>query len=1457
MGTKLRRALKVLGIAVASLAVLLVLLYALRLPLFGRFITTRIEEGLGQALGGRYSLGGVEGTLLADITLLDLATEEAPTEGSVRGLALRRAHVEYDLLGLLFGDAPLSAIERVEIEGADVRLDVTGDSEDDDGSLPSLVSDPIDDPLPSLAIHGRLELALGGAPFRVEDLAITSASKDAIGLRVARVYAGDERVEGSIEGQLERVDPSTLRWVSTTRLGEVGLPEATYLTNGRVDASLVTRGGALRVEVAPTAAKAETETLDLARLPRWVAALLPEATLPSSGAIVGSATIRGTRPLGLEADVQVRALRWHDVEARRIDILAHTDAQDIIRIDRIEAEVGEAVLRVREAHLDPTHPYWIRSAEVIEANIPDLSAVLPDYERATALQITARKADGARLELTRLDIEDPWGRVSGRGWADLPPDPADVDEAAFRLSLTAACPDLALLDVPLLTGALTLQGEVEGTRKEIRYSLVRSEGDAAIDGRMLDTLEVRGTLDDFEILRIETAALESGSTSVGLTGSVRLPGDEPTTLDLGLDVTVEDLAAWVPDEGATGTATYRGKVTGPLEDLVAEGRLRAREVAVGETRVGSVLADASLRDGTVEIGRIGIDGDQGRLDAVARVDLDPLGLRIATLEAEPTDGPRLELRAPAEIAYEEGIVRVPQLRVAVGDALVEAGELEVDVAEGRARLTTLDARQGETQVALGSPLVVHWQDGIVRAQDVSITMAPDLAVQTSLRADIAGKRGEILTLGITKGDLEAQLDAPLSIAMVGQRIDVSGLSARMSGWRIEGDLSLHPEESRAEVRTLRAEGQDLAFALAQPARVTWGDDGVAVGELALDALGGRIEGNVAWRGEALASLEARGLDLSPYVEGLEARADADLQVKGDVGRVAVRIPSLRYAGEVIAVEGVVEQQASGGIRVRGLRLRDERGSDLRGEATLPWRVSSSGLAKQDDVTPQLRLAGPLPSLSDFTPIDSGQAQLDLAGDATGLRGVLSVPDVFLDEDVGPRDDGEISFEVTPEASRASLRLADAGILAIRGDVSLAAGLTWTEPGDLEGFLDAPLEGRLTAEVNDTEPLKSYLGKLRRLEGKIAADVRVGGSLREPDLEGVLTTEDAALEISSTIPVVSSLDTRIVWRDGRVTIEQLEGEMGYAPFEIGGHVQDPLGDNPTFDVTIAGDNVLAARSDAMRLRTDLDLAIRGPLDALATSGLVRVTSLLYVKPVSMSGGGPATPSTGFQLFSIEEGPLSTMTFDVKIQADESIRIRNNLARGRMSADFVLRGTGKKPEPEGRVVAQQASVFLPVTTLHLDGAEVIFPPGDPLGPQVRATARTRASGYEIGVRIMGRLPDLDLAVYSRPRLSDEDAMLMLATGATAGAAGSSGVQSVTFQKAVEFFGKNLFSYARATADPDARPFFDRFSLTVGRERSERGNDTIETELGITDRVYLTFDRDRYDETNLGFIWRVRLP
>ena len=1395
----MRRAAKVLGFGLGGLVVLLGVAYVFRLSLFGGLIAAKLEGALAEAFGGRFRVEGIEGSLLADVRVLGLETVEAPTEGTVRHLAFDAAGVEYDLLGLLFSDAPLGALRRVVVEGLDVRLDLTA-SEGGDGTLPDLTSPPLDHPLPDVDVRGRLQVELGGQPFRTGDLRIERRGPDAITLRIADVHVGDADVEGSLEGTLAREGTTTLRWTSATRLGQIGLPAATWETNGRLQARLATGGGDLDVTLAPGRAGVATGKLDLARLPAWLGRVVPpSAPLPTRGTLTGRAELTHLEPLGLEADVEVVDLAWRTWDARRVRLLARTDAAGVVLIDRASAEIGDARFDLREGVFDPEAPYLLRRLRSVEARVPDLAALVPGYVRRTAVTIRARQVDGARLEVLELEAKDEAGTLRATGEVELPARPEAIETTRVALDVVGRVDDLASFGLDGLTGGVEFEGRVEGVPDRLVLRLRKAGGDAAYQDHALEALVAEATLEDFETLRLTGATLASGDLQGEGTGLVTWVGEE-TRLDVEAKLEVGDLAAWIPGDVARGGARIDARVEGPASALQVRAEVEAGGVEVAGLRLLEARAQLAWIGEEVEIQTLRVRTKEGRLEAKGAYDTPAQRLRLEAVDVEVEDGPRVGLCRPLEAVFGEDGLAIARLCVQVDDATLDAADVAVDFDASTARVRSLVAEQG----------------------------------------------------GRT-----ARLDAPLTLGWEGERIEVSSLDVETGGWRLTAEASVAPSARRADLHALRVAGHDVEATLAGPAVVQWDDEGVQARELVIDAFGGRITGQAAWRGALSARLAATGLDLSRYVPDVQGRVDLELTLDGEVGEVAVQVPALQWGDVALAAEALVRQGAEGGLRVASLRVQGKNGLDLEGTASLPWRVGQDGLTRLDASVAALELGGALPSLGAVTDLRSGPLRIRITGDDAGLEGRLSIPDLLPGSDAGARDDGDVTFTLTPTEGRATVRLQDAGIAEVVGTVRLDGGFDWTDPRDAKRLLDASIDGEIRADVRDWEALAPLLAGVRRIEGELGARVTLKGTPREPRLAGDVTIRNGMLEISSAIPVVSSLDARVVWRGDRVTIEELRGELGYAPFEIGGHVDRPLDASPTFELSFQGKNVLAARSDAMRLRTDADLTVRGPLDELVTSGRLRITSLLYVKPVSMSGGGPAIPAMGFRLFSIEEGPLSTMRFDVRIEADETIRIRNNIARGRLSADLVLGGTGKRPEPAGRVVAKQASIFLPVTTLHLQGAEVVFPPDDPFGPRVQATARSRASGYELGVRATGRLPDLDVVVYSRPRLSDEDAMLLLATGATAGAAGSSGVQSVTFQKALEFFGKNLFSYARATADPDERPFFERFALTIGREQSRRGNETVETELGITDRVYLTFDRDRYDETNFGFVWRFRLP
>jgi len=112
-----------------------------------------------------------------------------------------------------------------------------------------------------------------------------------------------------------------------------------------------------------------------------------------------------------------------------------------------------------------------------------------------------------------------------------------------------------------------------------------------------------------------------------------------------------------------------------------------------------------------------------------------------------------------------------------------------------------------------------------------------------------------------------------------------------------------------------------------------------------------------------------------------------------------------------------------------------------------------------------------------------------------------------------------------------------------------------------------------------------------------------------------------------------------------------------------------------------------------------------------------------------------------------------------------------------------------------------------------------------------------------------------VTSRPALSQDEAILLLATGYTREELEREGIGQAAFEKLASFLGEQLVSRFSGPRDPDERTFLDRFRFTVGKDVSRSGDDTIEAEFEASDKLFLRVERDRFDEYNGGVVWRIR--
>ncbi len=421
-----------------------------------------------------------------------------------------------------------------------------------------------------------------------------------------------------------------------------------------------------------------------------------------------------------------------------------------------------------------------------------------------------------------------------------------------------------------------------------------------------------------------------------------------------------------------------------------------------------------------------------------------------------------------------------------------------------------------------------------------------------------------------------------------------------------------------------------------------------------------------------------------------------------------------------------------------------------------------------------------------------------------------------------------------------------GSVTVPGLAARSPRLTVEELGvDLSLDLDLPV-GHPAA----------YLTDLALATGRVRGTGRVEGHLASPQLTGSLTVHQAELRLIGPVPAVSAVNARFEFHDGEMTVDSLRGEFGRAPFSAHGSIRLPGPESEgELDVRLTGDNLLLYSDAAIRARADATLRFAGPLTAPEVGGELVVRDVEYREhmPLVDFSAPPAVDPGRLQLFSVEADFAEATTLDVGVRADQTIVIRNNVLDARFSMDARLEGTLEVPVLIGSVLSDSARVRLPLTTVDLTQVVVEFPAATPFEPTIDAFGTSRIRGYEVFVHASGTLGLIELDVSSNPMLPRDQLILLLTTGQPDLGDLVAGERLV--RTLGEYVGRQLVEVLFGDTEVE-REVLDRFDVVVGRAISETGSEVLEVEFRLDqDRSwFVSFERDRYDDINVGVLWRL---
>ncbi|HEY8835291.1 MAG TPA: hypothetical protein VIM09_06865, partial [Chthoniobacterales bacterium] len=139
--------------------------------------------------------------------------------------------------------------------------------------------------------------------------------------------------------------------------------------------------------------------------------------------------------------------------------------------------------------------------------------------------------------------------------------------------------------------------------------------------------------------------------------------------------------------------------------------------------------------------------------------------------------------------------------------------------------------------------------------------------------------------------------------------------------------------------------------------------------------------------------------------------------------------------------------------------------------------------------------------------------------------------------------------------------------------------------------ETPLTARVQMPRSPVNFLRQFLPGIIQLDGDLALDVNMNGTIAKPALSG---SGDIAINMArfenTTLPAISGFHSRMTFAGDVLHFERFNGDLAGGPFSVSGQVTFPKLTEPNLDFQLKAQSVLVARNDTLTARADADVKV---------------------------------------------------------------------------------------------------------------------------------------------------------------------------------------------------------------------------------------------------------------------------
>lgn len=1065
------------------------------------------------------------------------------------------------------------------------------------------------------------------------------------------------------------------------------------------------------------------------------------------------------RSLRLPLALEIRDLRVAELMLREAGKEGGTQLRDV-RLQAASDGVRHR-LRVQQAE---TPAGRLQASLNIGGDAPfplDGTAALAGRMQDQDFRADARLAGS--LETLRIHAEGGAGKLNGNADIDASPfAPVPLRRALIRVD--DLNPQAINPDWPHARLRLRATLEPEGAVAELAQLVVR--GPVELVNAEPGTLD-KGRLPLAEAnmkVRLDAQKQEIEALTLRMADGGKLEGNGVLSKDGNGQFT---LRADALDLHALHATLLRTKLDGPIRLELAQGRqsvslelkdpnmqasadveLTDAQIGVKTARLQSGEARLDLR-GTLDRGGDGKFSADGKLQ-----DFNPA--RFATKVQAATRGKRKFVVPEARInmSFEaEGALR-PDLKAELGFDIDDSSYAGLPL-EGAGSIAVAGKRLLPSELTLG-----------IAGNDVQIKGsfgAPNDRATFNVNAPALDRLGFGLAGRLQlKGDAAGTLDRPV-------------VNATYRGQELAfGEHRLAFVEGEAAMQGVPGNNPDALIDLDLQAR------GLRSGEIALDTVNADIDGSYArhtLRVEAGGKLRGQPLAMSASARGRLRETPAGLAWDGTLDtldnrtqpRIALATPlSLAVAPGLIDAGSTRLTIAQAEVALQ--QLRYDRG-----------RLRTAGGFSALDTGRLLALAqqftGAEPPVATTLVLD-GSWDLSLAETGSGyFRIDRRSGDVGIPGPAGERSLGLSALGLRADLRGESLVFAARAAAARIGTLEADGSLQLQRSGELlTAGPDSTLDARIRAQIPRLQSIAALAGPRIALDGSIAADVAVTGTVAAPRLAGGINGDRLALTLYDQGVRLSDGTARLVLRDNIVELREVLFHGGEGTLRATGSVGLD-GGTENLRANIVAERLQLLASPSGRL------TISGQADVTQADARTLVSGRFVVDRALFSLPEKSAPRLDDDVVVIRSdrpqqarrqqpgeqrtSPLSPHV-DVMVDLGRDFRFEGAGAKLRLAGDLNLKSEpGEKPQAFGTVRVAEGTYEAFGAELEIERGLINFQ-GPLANPNLNILAMRREQEVEAGVQVTGTVQQPRVQLVSEPNVSDEEKLSWLIFGRGGGGA-----------------------------------------------------------------------------------------